>query len=121
MAETKRVPTEAEARMLLRDVARKMEDEAAIGEAAQGRAPRATRVVAGSSLLVVLSLAGALWIARDEVPFVVTAPLILLAVLNAFQAVQVAELRRATHALARTAERARRAEPLPKAPSLPAG
>ena len=32
MDATKRVPTELEARMLLRDVARRMEDERAIGE-----------------------------------------------------------------------------------------
>ncbi|MCK6460543.1 MAG: hypothetical protein L6Q95_11700 [Planctomycetes bacterium] len=118
MTESKRVPTEAEARLLLRDVARRMEDEAAIEEAASWPVPRSGVVPAKvASLLFVLVVAGVLWFARDETPYPVAMMLILLSCMTGIQLGQVAGLRRATRALARTVERARRAEPLPRAPS----
>jgi hypothetical protein len=122
MSETKRVPpTEMEAKLLLRDLSRRMEDEAAVGEAGAWRGPRSgPTVVAVLTSVSTLGIAGVLYWSREEIPFSVAAVLIFLVFMWGQQSVGIARLSRATAALARTAERARRAEPPPRAPSLPA-
>jgi membrane protein YqaA with SNARE-associated domain len=117
MTEPTRVPTDMEAKLLLRQVARRMEDEATIGEAAQRR-PRG-----GPNLIAIVwclwILAAIALLPHLGVPFTVWAPLLMLAIMCAPLAVAVARLSRVTAALARMAQRELDARPLPRAPSPP--
>lgn len=114
MAETKRVPTEMEAKLLLRAVAKKMEDEAAVGAYASGAWLRASRMV--FLFVFILGMVGLPFLDRS-VPFAVWGALAGLMAVVADQSIEIGRLTRATTALARTAMRARDTEPLPRAPS----
>lgn len=119
MAELKRVPTEMEVRILLRDAARKMEDEAAIGECLSWTRRR----FLGAPLV----LLGALFVGMAVLPFldrsvpvVVWSALACLMSVAFGQGAVIYRLTRVTAALARMSERSRAAKPLPRAPSTSA-
>jgi hypothetical protein len=115
MAETTRIPTEMEARMLLRETARRAEDEAAIDAyiAARWR-PRPWQ-----ALLFLLAIPAGLGLAYLEdrgQPIEIWTMLICLGAILFLQGIQIARLERVTRALARIAERAIGAEP-PRTPT----
>jgi len=119
MVETKRVPTELEIKQLLRDSAKRMEDDAEIGDFALsgGRVTwlRLLPIVLGG-----ICVFGLLFIepSMNSWPGMVAS---LAWVFLLVQAARIQQLERVTKALARAAERTRHTElePLPRAPSPP--
>lgn len=119
MDETKRLPTEMEVQALLRNAARRAEDEATIANAASGPGARPTPrevlalVTAG---LFVLAFPFFFWEVPEAAGFVAVLawPAVLV------QNIQVGRLQRAVRALARTAERASTGERAPGPPGAPA-
>jgi len=117
MTDAKRVPTELEAKALLRNVARRMKDDEVIGQYASATARvRANRLAFPVVLVVGLTLAPFL---DRSVPFEAWGAMAVLFALVVDQGFTIARLTRVTAALAHTAERARREDPLPHAPSPP--
>lgn len=112
----KRAPTEMEVRQLLRDAARRMEDETEIGDCAMslGGARALTRLVpvalGGIALLVLLYYQPSM----RSLPGMLASMAWLLSLV---QGVELGRLTRVAKALARTVERAKLDDPLPRAPS----
>ncbi len=123
MADTKRVPTELEVKVLLRDVERRMEDERAVGdwcELARRRRPLGPRAMVVIALLTFGACAALTFMEKQGQPRWLQVALIALAMMVVAQSIAIRRLMRVTTALARMSERARDAEPLPRAPSPPA-
>jgi hypothetical protein len=118
MTDAKRMPTEMEVRALLHNAASRMEDEETIGRYAS----RSGLVVRGRIELLVVTIvivAGAnlLPLLERSVQSAVWWVLACLIGLVVAQSVEIGRLTKVAAALARTAERVRHAEPLPRAPS----
>ncbi len=121
MDQLKIVPTEMEARMLLREVERRMEDERALDDwrdMARRRRPHAGVRVGLLAAAVVTVLA----LMRPEgKPGWIPMALFALAFVVLMQGIEIGRLLKVTAALARMLERTSPAAPLPRAPSPPAG
>jgi len=119
MPETKRVPTEMEIKQLLRDSAKKLEDDAEIGEFALCAGGvtwrRLLPIVVGGICVFGLFLIEP---SMNSWPGMVAS---LAWVFVLMQAARIQHLESVTKALARAAERTRHTElePLPQAPSPP--
>jgi uncharacterized protein (DUF983 family) len=116
MDPAKRAPTEMEVQLLLRNVARKAEDEATVDDYAhadRGFGPSFMVSTFASALIAGLLFAQE---SMRSWPGVVA---LLAWTIALAESVEVRRLRRVTKALARMAVRARAEEPLPRAPSPP--
>ena len=122
MADTKRVPTELEAKFLLREVDRRMKDDATISDHASARARGPMGRLVGHLTFALTFVAAVILLPflDPSVPSVVWMILAALLALVADHSLEIGRLTRVTAALARAAERTRSAEPLPRAPSPPA-
>ena len=117
MSETKRAPTDLEIQHLLRNAARKAEDEAAIGDYLLSARRRVRLAVSDIVLIVGVTTVFAFSESMRSWP---GGAALLACAVALGQAVEIGRLTRVTGALARTIERERAAEPLPRAPSPPA-